>query len=161
MFKINELINILALEQDVILAQTDGLTQADTLLQPQPGGNCMNWVLGHLLENQVSLLEVLGGASPLDATPLARYRRNSEPVKGTEADIMPLESLLNGHTLVHQAITDRLDKLTEADLDQETQFGDRLVKRSWYLLFMHFHYTYHVGQLEQLRQLAGRTEKVI
>ena len=28
-------------------------------------------------------------------------------------------------------------------------------------VFLHFHYTYHVGQLEVLRQLAGKTDKLI
>lgn len=26
-----------------------GLTHEESLIQPRPGGNCLNWVMGHLL----------------------------------------------------------------------------------------------------------------
>jgi hypothetical protein len=68
---------------------------------------------------------------------------------------------LVGHDKVHAAIAARLTKMSEADFDVEIQQGERNVIRGWRVFFLHFHYTYHIGQLEQLRQLAGKTEKVI
>ena len=77
MFSTQEFIRILSIEQNVVQMQTKELTQADTLIQPQPGGNCMNWVLGHLLDNQITVLELLGGESPVSQSELAAYQRES------------------------------------------------------------------------------------
>ena len=55
-----DLIKMLVIENNLIHDQTNGLNQADTLIQPQ-GGNCMNWVLGHLLESQIIMLKALNG----------------------------------------------------------------------------------------------------
>ena len=155
---LNKMLNI---EHELIHDQTNGLSHADTLIQPQPGGNCMNWVLGHLLESQVSMLLALGGNSPIDPVSMARYKRESTPITTDGDDILSLEVLLDGHDKVHAAITARLSEMSDVDFDVEIQHGERKVIRGWKVFFLHFHYTYHIGQLEQLRQLAGKTEKVI
>jgi hypothetical protein len=55
----------------------------------------------------------------------------------------------------------RLAEMSPADFDREIQSRDRTVSLVWRLFFLHFHYTYHLGQLELLCQLAGKTEKLI
>lgn len=161
MITIPNLEKMLKMENELIYDQTNGLSQADTLIQPRPGGNCMNWVLGHLLENQISMLKALGGDSPIDPDSLARYKRESAPITKDGKGVLSLEVLLQGHDKVHAAITTRLSEMSELDFDIEIQHGERKVIRGWRVFFLHFHYTYHIGQLEQLRQLAGKTEKVI
>jgi hypothetical protein len=156
--RLDKMLNI---EHELIHDQTNGLNQADTLIQPQPGGNCMNWVLGHLLENQVSMVKALGGNSPIGLDALARYQRNSEPVIAEGDGILELEELLDGLDKVHSAIAIRLSEMSETDFDIEIQQGERKVNRGWRVFFLHFHYTYHIGQFEQLRQLAGKKDKVI
>ena len=93
MFTIPDFIRLLDIEHNLIHTQTEGLTQADTLIQPQPSGNCMNWVLGHLLDNQITLLTLLGAESPVDPALLERYRRDSEPVTGEGPGVLTLERL--------------------------------------------------------------------
>jgi hypothetical protein len=161
MITISDLNKMLSIEHELIHDQTNGLSHADTLIQPQPGGNCMNWVLGHLLESQVSMLKALDGNSPVDPVTLARYKRESAPITADGEDVLSLEDLLVGHDKVYAAIAARLTEMSEADFDVEIQQGERKVLRGWRVFFLHFHYTYHIGQLEQLRQLAGKTEKVI
>ncbi len=161
MITIPELSRMLSIENEIIHDQTGGLTQADTLVQPRPSGNCMNWVLGHLLESQISLLAALGGESPFDPARLTRYERESQPILGEEPGVLPLDQLLAGHDAVFAAIDARLGELSEADFEEEIQIRDRPVKRGWRVFFLHFHYTYHIGQLEFLRQLAGKTDKII
>ena len=56
----NDLAKLLFEEQDLMLKQVDGLSHADSLLQPQPGGNCLNWVMGHLVVNLADILQFLG-----------------------------------------------------------------------------------------------------
>ncbi|HQP09177.1 MAG TPA: DinB family protein [Anaerolineaceae bacterium] len=151
----------LHMENQIIHEQTKDLSQADTLIQPQPGGNCMNWVLGHTLDNQVIILELLGGRSPVSSENLERYRRDSDPVTGDGPGVWTLEELLSGHDRVQQAIAARLQEMDKEDFMQEVKWGERTVTLGWRVFFYYFHFTYHVGQLELLRNLAGHTEKVI
>jgi hypothetical protein len=160
MITIVDLIKMLVIENNLIHDQTNDLSQIDTLIQP-PGGNCMNWVLGHLLESQVSMLKALDGNPPIDPVLLDRYKRESAPITADSEGVLSLEALLDGHDKVHAAIAARLSEMSESDFAVEIQQGERKVIRGWRVFFLHFHYTYHIGQLEQLRQLAGKTEKII
>jgi hypothetical protein len=156
-----DFIRLFSIEHNLIKMQTEGLTQADTLIQPQPSGNCMNWVLGHTLENQVGILKLLGQEPPVDEAELEIYRRESAPISADGPQILSLESLLEGHEKVHKQLAACLAGMTDADFAREMEFRGRTVTLGWRFLFLHFHYTYHVGQLELLRQLAGRSEKLI
>ena len=161
MFTIQDFIRLLSIDHNLIHTQTEGLTQADTLIQPKPSGNCMNWVLGHLLDNQITLLTLLGKESPVDPALLERYQTDSEPVAGDGPGILTLERLLDGHNRVQSALIARLGEMSDADFAREIQHHGRSVTLGWRVLFLNFHFTYHVGQLELLRQLAGWSEKLI
>jgi uncharacterized damage-inducible protein DinB len=156
-----DLKRMLKMENNLIHEQTNGLTQEDSLVQPPSGGNCMNWVLGHLLENQITLLNLIGGQTPFDPARLERYRRESDPIRAQENGVLELKQLLADHDQVLAAISTRLGEMNEADLEQEIQQGERRVTVGWRLFFLHFHYTFHLGQLELLRQMAGKTDKII
>lgn len=161
MISSSDFVRLLKIEHKLLQSQCEGLTQADTLIQPQPSGNCMNWVLGHLLDSQIVLLKALGPDSPVDAAELERYQRNSDPILGEGPGVWTLERLLAGHDQVFDAITARLTAMSEADFAEEILIGERKMERGWRVFFLHFHYTYHIGQLELLRQLAGKTDKII
>jgi hypothetical protein len=158
---IQDFIRLLSIEHNMIRTQTEGLTQTDTLIQPQPSGNCMNWVLGHLLDNQITLLTLLGKETPVDPVLLERYLRDSEPVTGDGPGVLTLERLLDGLDRVQAALIARLGEISDADFIREIEFRGRTITIGWRVLFLNFHFTYHVGQLELLRQLAGRSEKLI
>lgn len=121
----------------------------------------MNWVLGHILDSQVTLLTVVGGISPIDPAGLAIYQRGSEPITSDQPGVLHLDYLLEKIDAVHSALVTRLAEMDAADFSREIQQGERKFTLGWRFLFLHFHYTYHVGQLELLRQLAGRSEKVV
>ena len=161
MITIDDFSRMMQMENRIIHDQTKNLTQAETLIQPQPGGNCMNWVLGHALETLITILETLGGSSPVDKKSLARYPHGSEPVLEQGPGVWSLEELLAGFDQVKQAMTSRLQTMLDEDFKQEIVWNEKTVTVGWKVLFFFFHFTYHVGQLEQLRNLAGRTEKVI
>jgi hypothetical protein len=156
-----DFIRLYKIENDLVHRQAEGLTQAETLLQPQPTGNCMNWVLGHLLENQVSVLELLGEQAPFQRTELERYQRTSEPVTGEGPGVWQVERLLEGLSQVHEKLVTRLAELNEEDFAREIHQGERTFTVAWRLAFLQFHYTYHVGQLELLRQMAGKADKLV
>jgi hypothetical protein len=121
----------------------------------------MNRVLGHLQDNQLTLLTTLGGEPPFDPEQLARYRRESQLITSEGPGVLGLEQLLAGHDQLHAAITARLAGLSEADFDREIQLCERRMRLGWRVYFLQFHSTYHLGQLELLRQPAGKTDKLI
>ncbi|MCJ7694277.1 MAG: DinB family protein [Anaerolineaceae bacterium] len=161
MITIAEFSKMLTNENEIIHLQTKDLTQSNTLIQPQPGGNCMNWVLGHLLDGLISILKVLNGKIPENLPDLERYQRESSPILEDESGVLSLDLLLKYLDRVNVRVIECLVSMDEADLDQEIELWSRKVKRGWAAFFYHFHYTYHLGQLEYLRNLAGKTEKVI
>ena len=75
--------------------------------------------------------------------------------------MLDLHELINLYGLLTKTITHRLDKMSESDFDEEIEFWQGQSRRGFVALFYFFHNTYHIGQLEQLRNLAGKTEKVI
>jgi hypothetical protein len=161
MLTTQDLIRLYTIENDLIHRQAEGLTQVETLLQPQPTGNCMNWVLGHLLENQVTVLELLGAQAPFPGSELERYRRTSDPVTGEGRGVWQVERLLEELTQVHEKLVARLAEMQEEDFAREIHQGERTFTVAWRLAFLQFHYTYHVGQLELLRQMAGKADKLV
>jgi hypothetical protein len=148
-------------EQEIMRQQTDGLSHADSLLQPQPGGNCLNWVMGHLVGNLVEIQRVLCGDLPDGLPDLNHYGFGSDPVHGEEAGVIDFQALLGTYDLLMTHIGERLAEMSEADFEEEIDFWQGKTRRGYVAFFYFFHHTYHLGQLEQLRNLAGRTEKVI
>lgn len=160
MITVNDFRQMLKIEHELIHQKTSGLSLEDSLIQPQPKGNCMNWVLGHLLEG-LAMLEALGNCSPFQPGWLSRYGRESEPILGLGEGVLTLDDLLAGLDEVHQLMMVLLKDMDEEIFDEVIIIREKPVIRGWRVFFLHFHYTYHIGQLELLRQLAGRTEKVI
>lgn len=141
--------------------QTAGLSHEDSVLQPAMRGNCMNWVLGHILESRERILGMLNQETLMTEDEIIYYKRGSEPVTNGE-DCVDFERLL---TILHEsqirilagldAVTDdTLAEVIDPDADKPETLDERLA-------FMHWHETYHTGQLEYLRQLAGTDDSII
>ena len=65
--------------RDVVGINVAGLTHQDSLVQPRPGGNRLNWVLGHLLWAYNGILPLLGQKQVIDEESLKRYARGAPP----------------------------------------------------------------------------------
>jgi hypothetical protein len=161
MIRVDDFSKMLSGEMDILKQQTEGLTTKDSLLQPQPGGNCLNWVMGHLVVNLVEILEVLAGELLKDLPDLTRYRIGSEPIRGEEAGVLALNDLVDIYERLTTKIVARLSQMDEAEFEEEIDFWQGKSRRGYVAFFYFFHNTYHLGQLEFLRNLAGKTEKVI
>jgi hypothetical protein len=143
----------------IIEAQTKDLTHQDALVQV-PGGNCLNWVLGHIADSRDQVLFLLGKGPALGEA-AARYRRESDPVTADGPGIVPLERLLAALVEGQGRIAAALAVLTEEALAEVRRDGDRTLPLGTLLHFSMWHETYHVGQTELLRALAGKRDKVI
>lgn len=130
---------------------TDGISHRESLIHPHPGGNCMNWVLGHILVSRNDLLQILGEAPVGDPLELKRYERGSKPLTGADKALL-LEKLMEYLQDSQFRLTNKLDKITEEEL-AETK-NRRTVAES--LAGFHFHEAYHCGQVGLLRRLAGK-----
>lgn len=66
--------------QIVVRHNLEGVTHQDSLRQPAPGGNCLNWIVGHLAWTYAGAVGLVGQETSLDQAALARYARGSEPI---------------------------------------------------------------------------------
>jgi uncharacterized damage-inducible protein DinB len=146
----------------IIKMQTAGLRQEESLIQLPFRGNCMNWIVGHLVTNRHNVLKLLGVEQPEGIENIARYARDSQPVTEAEGDVLQLEGLIQMLEQAQAKIAHLLANITPEQLEtQAAFFGRRSMSVGEWLLFFYFHDSYHTGQTEILRQAAGRDDKII
>ena len=161
MITATDLIEGLERNLGIVKAQTEGLSHADCLLQLPFRGNCLNWVLGHMADNRNTMLRLLGEQAILSEAHTKRYGYGSEPVCGDGDDILTLEQLLTVLERGQSALAARLQIATVEELAGEVQSFLGTTTLGQLIFFLFWHETYHVGQPEYLRQLAGKDDKVI
>jgi DinB superfamily len=160
MINSQDLSNAFARNASIIKMQTEGLTNEDSLRQMPFHGNCLNWVLGHIVVSRDSVLETLGEPPVMDAYGV-RYQRGSDPVTQADEGTLGLEELLDWLDRSQERIATALSKKDEAALAREYTSGDRKTTVGQRTFFLYFHETFHVGQTELFRQLAGKDDKII
>lgn len=152
----------LARNVNIVKMQIEGLSHADSLVQMPFRANCLNWVLGHMVTNRLTILRLLGGQPHFDPSLVERYKRESEPVCEDGPGVLKLEELAGMLEQLQAQIAGLLAQVTEDELCRElTVFGNRSLPLADWLFFFYFHDTYHVGQTELLRQAAGKDDKII
>jgi uncharacterized damage-inducible protein DinB len=117
-------------------------------------------VLGHIAVSHDDVFETIG-ASALGGKDVARYKRGSERLNPAEENPLQLEELLGWLDRTQEQIAAELGSMDEAALAREITRGDRTMTVGQRLFFLYFHESYHVGQAEIFRQLAGKADKII
>lgn len=144
----------------IVEMQAEGLSHADSLIQPPFRANCFNWVVGHLLVHRDLVLKSLDAEPVLTAGETDRYANESDPVIADGPDVIPFPRLID---LLRESQS-RLAAALASDGDalaREVTHGERKSTVGKRIHFLYFHDTYHTGQTEILRQLAGTDDKVI
>ncbi len=136
-----------------------GITHEDSLIQPQPGGNCMNWVVGHLVRTyNNNVLPLLGQEPVLGANVLKRYERGSAELHDP-SEALPLDDLLAAWDETTNRVDAGLTAVTPEVLNRPAPFSPRNkpdeTVRSL-LSIVVFHQAYHCGQTGLLRRMAGK-----
>jgi uncharacterized damage-inducible protein DinB len=92
-----------------------------------------------------------------------RYARGSEPLTQAGDDVVRLEELLDWLERSQVRLAPALEKMNDAAWASERTVGssNRKMTVSQRVFFLYFHETYHVGQTELFRQMAGKDDKVI
>ena len=145
--------NILGTSNYVIKEKTEGLTHADSMLQLPFPGNCMNWILGHLMVYRMQCLGVIDGVSEPDEDEFGLYGFGSEPMTDSDKAI-PLETLLARLDTLSEQIAAALEKMPDSRLEEfvDEEQGVTVAQRLVFNLV--YHEAYHVGQLEPLYEQA-------
>jgi uncharacterized damage-inducible protein DinB len=142
----------------VVRRNVEGLTQEDSLVQPQPGGNCLNWVIGHLLSVYDLVLPVLGQKPVMEPNALKRYERGSAELHEA-GEAIPLADLLVAWDESAKRVEAGLGTLTADRMDELAPFSPsknpKETVRSL-LTTVFFHQAYHSGQTGLLRRMAGK-----
>ena len=142
----------------VVKLNAEGLSHEDSLIQPQPGGNCLNWVVGHLLAIYHHVLPLLGQAPVMAKNVLKRYDRGSAPIRSA-AEAIEFSELLSAWDECSRRVDSGLAGLSADVLaaaapaspsnDPNETIGSLLSTISW-------HQAYHCGQTGILRRAAGK-----
>jgi uncharacterized damage-inducible protein DinB len=142
----------------VLKIDTEGLSHEETLRQPAPGGNCLNWVLGHVLANRNTVLRALGEEPIWSAETAEPYERGSAPLTdGSKAVLLErmLADLDASQERIQGALKDMSpERLAQAPPAGTTKDEDDTVETL--LTVLAFHEAYHAGQTGLLRRLVGK-----
>ncbi|MEO7102258.1 MAG: DinB family protein [Gemmatimonadaceae bacterium] len=155
-------IELLRLQADasrrILRMNTEGITQAESLIQPQAAGNCMNWVVGHLLAVYHHVLPLVGQKPVLPESQLSRYDRGSAPIKDMSG-ALDINEMLSVWDETCKRIDTGLASLTTAQLDAPAPVSPMNNPNETIgslLAFFCWHQAYHVGQTGVLRRVAGK-----
>jgi uncharacterized damage-inducible protein DinB len=122
-------------------------------------GNCFNWVLGHIATNRDQVLNLLGQQPIFTQAEVDRYKTGSAPVLDGETAVHSdklLAAIQESQIRIEAGLnTVSAEKLAEIFNEEHNQtVADRIAG-------LHWHETYHTGQLELLRQLAGTDDRIL
>jgi DinB superfamily len=168
----NDLVSLYEFSYFAINRNLDGVTHEESLHIPQPAGNCINWVLGHIVTARGAVLSLASGGNPLqmgDAAAgsipaqmgdaAARYRRGSGPIHNGD-NVLDLSTLRGFLADSQQQLIPALAVISEETLALPVpeamrrppltgSVGEALAR-------LVFHEGYHNGQIGLLRRLAGK-----
>ncbi len=139
-----------------VKANAQGVTHEESLRAPQPGGNSLNWVVGHLCCIYNNAIPLVGQQPVVEREVLARYDRGSDPI--TPADALPLVQLLETWDALSRRFDAGLAGLTPEYLDQAAPFSpsgnpDETVRSLVNTILSP--QAYPAGQTGVLRRVAG------
>ena len=142
----------------VVQLNVKGFTQKESLIEPREGGNCLNWVLGHLVCIYEQVLPLLEQKPVLGVDAMKRYARGTPPLHDV-AEAMDIAQLLNTWDEQAERIDAGLAALTPEALSKRAPASPRNDPDetvSSLLTIVSFHQAYHAGQTGILRRIVGK-----
>ena len=143
-----------------LVRNLEGITPDEALKSPEAGGNCINWVAGHILVCRDIILKQLGAETFLGEEEGKPYRRGSDPLD-PGASCIHLSRLIEGLEKTSAVLVEKIRSLEEealARLLDPSGFPvpvEEPTLHAWLMLLM-FHESYHAGQVGVLRRLTGK-----
>lgn len=130
----------------------EGVTHEESLLEPRPAGNGLNWVLGHIVANRNRLLPMIG-AQMIWAPEHAFLYSGRDEAQWSTTKAFHLDAIKTDLARSQQMLMHALDHIPQQALLTPTDTGQPLGE---VVGFFHFHESYHGGQVAMLRRIMGR-----
>ncbi|MCW1969179.1 MAG: DinB family protein [Anaerolineae bacterium] len=139
------------------------LSHEESLLTPNGiEGNCLNWIIGHLVNTRNSVLRFCGAPErqwvqyKTMEELRALYGNGSAPIGPGSTSALQLSQLLEGLAANQAALEDVLTHLPAEKANAEIEALGRKMPLDHLLLYLFGHEQYHIGQLEYVRPLSGK-----
>ena len=137
----------------------DGIEHDESLRLPEEGGNCMNWVLGHLTTTRGEILKMLGAEPIWQDESLRHYKRGAERLTDS-AKAIDFDKISSDFAGSQEPLLAALDAQTADQLAVRIGFSfvdrdDDTLEQA--LAGFAFHEAYHVGQIGILRRFLGHS----
>ena len=137
----------------VIGRNLEGMTQHHSIAQPPQGGNCANWILGHVTNVQNGVMSLLGEAPVWQSEQLAHA--GFEPIR-SQTHAIDWDTMRSQFLASRERCIAAIAALPEQKLAETVPhpFGGTCT-RGELLTTLAFHQAYHAGQLGMCRRVAG------
>lgn len=135
-----------------------GVSHEESLINPQPGGSCLNWVLGHLTRWRNRALGLFGQRPMFPNEEFDAYDDNGGKPFGPETAIQ-FDELKRRFKALQEPLVNGLDGMSPQAMDRPAPFsptGNPNETVGTLLASFAFHEAYHVGQTGILRRIVGR-----
>jgi uncharacterized damage-inducible protein DinB len=130
-----------------------GISNQESLRPPQPGGNTMNWIVGHVVRTRNKALGLLGDTPLFDDAEFEAYGH------GSTAAPLPLDELKRRFDALGPALDTALERTSPQQLSAAAPFsptGNPNETVGTLLASIAFHEAYHLGQTGLSRRLLGK-----
>ncbi|MCC6795788.1 MAG: DinB family protein [Candidatus Hydrogenedentes bacterium] len=137
-----------------------GLSDAESLTPPQPGGNSLNWVVGHIVRARNQALTLLGETPLFNDHDFQVYGAQSFSPTGA----ISLSELQVRFLSLGSALSGALKLSTPATLEAVAPFsptGNPNETVGSLLASIAFHEAYHLGQTGILRRMLGKPGAIL
>ena len=149
----------LEVTKQIFQANTDGVTQDESLAQPSAEGNCLNWIGGHLVTAYNDILPTLGEEPVWDEARTEVYKRGTDPLsEGAEA--ADFGDISAAYSTAHERVMRGIGNLAAERWAEPAPYSPGNNPEETLGTLLHliaFHQAYHVGQLGLGRRLLGKT----
>jgi uncharacterized damage-inducible protein DinB len=134
-------------------ANLDRLSPEQSLAQPSPGGNCANWILGHLTNVQNGVMKLVGETPVWESDQLKRA--GFDPITGS-SNAIDWDTMRTRFLGSRERCLAAISGLSDGALAESVPhpFGGTTT-RAGLLTVLAFHQAYHAGQLAVARRIAG------
>ena len=142
----------------VFNANLDGFSDEEAFAAPEPGGNCANFVAGHIVQARGGTVAMLGQECPFAADKYDRYERGSDALTAGDEGAIPLAEIIADFEATEAPLRLGLNAMTPELLSAKAPYSpgndpDETVGSL--LAGIAFHEAYHTGQLGLLRRISG------
>ncbi|MCW1970153.1 MAG: DinB family protein [Anaerolineae bacterium] len=133
------------------------LTHTQSLVQPPIEGNCVNWILGHIVAYRNYALKMCQLAPAVSDAIEQRYAKESAPVLADGSDAAQFEDLRQAYYDGHERLMAYVATMSAEQAAEILSVAGFTQARAEILTTFLRHESYHLGQLEWLHVWARQS----